>query len=689
METVYKLGDPSQQLRTPLPDARRTLCSEWQGEIMGRIQAFVVLALLGMSAGLLASDSPRLSVPASVESHRVSIQNRAGGEIRGSRDQGRTWVKLGTVTTPIRGGLWYPTRTAGVLAFHFLRGPSQVFGSAVNAIHVRVSDPEGYTLPSDPTLPLNDPEAFSIMPRGSSSSSGIDQSGPAVAVTDMAPGTGLFSALWSPKVGSQVLVAAPGQPPVPVAAGTSPPLDSEILIVVDRAVREIETIEIENVVGGRVLLKREGEAPFQVAKVKKPVSGVGRFQGSEYVRRVGSVRANHAGVLCIGTSDAGTPVNGVMPTLPANATDLRGGFQIVPSFHFEDRSMKSGNGHPEVYLVVGPVQDPPSIPRYDFGIEGSWPLFLQGLRAGMGSTELRFRGESTWIELSQAIAQGRIRGSKGEVLKSLRGKQLTSLSAVEGIRIHAADITRRPHATPLVMMYHEVVAKPEDLGATADTTVDGLRAQLEYLIRDQGYTPVSIDQLDRSLNGPEPRPVLPEKSFVVTFDDGYASALTRAAPVLRELKVPAAFFINTEFMGGSSEPLPGKKRLFLTWDQVRELDADPLFTVQAHGLGHPRLTNLSPEKIEEQLAGAQAKLREVLGGDRAWYAYPYGAFDDRVLAFSVFDRSKAFDPRFNIERYPVRSKDLGGGRFLPLDQRAEIDRQIQAWLEHRYSYSMW
>ena len=41
---------------------------------------------------------------------------------------------------------------------------------------------------------------------------------------------------------------------------------------------------------------------------------------------------------------------------------------------------------------------------------------------------------------------------------------------------------------------------------------------------------------------------LPERAFVVTFDDGFANNYSVAAPILEDLKVPATFFITTSFV---------------------------------------------------------------------------------------------------------------------------------------------
>jgi hypothetical protein len=62
--------------------------------------------------------------------------------------------------------------------------------------------------------------------------------------------------------------------------------------------------------------------------------------------------------------------------------------------------------------------------------------------------------------------------------------------------------------------------------------------QLEYLSRR--YVPVSLDDV---LAWFETGAALPARAMLLTFDDGFQSVLTHAAPVLRRYRVPAVLFV--------------------------------------------------------------------------------------------------------------------------------------------------
>ncbi len=393
--------------------------------------------LLPETSGLEDPNRPR----AMDELHRLWIENRRGGAILGSRDGGKTWIKIGKITSPINGGLWYPARPnnpgekGGVLAFNFLRGPSSVFATAVNALHIRLSDPPGYSLPTDLRADLVEPQGVSLFPREEGDNLSPSASSRA-AVTDIPGGQGIFGSEWSPKVGSEVLMGD-GIRFAPIARDQGPDSRladrSVILIRTPKApVGEIEYLEFDNFSGGQVRLKRVGQSQTSVvARVTQGVRGVGRFAGSEYAPKPGVLRANHAGVICIATTDLNTAIPRPTASDPA---ELRGGFQVVPSHHYADSSMSSGGDHGEVYLVVAPIQGPEVPVRYDSGVEGTYPMFFQGLRAGTGKTYFKFAGSSSWIEMQDALKQGLFRAPGGGKAFFLRGKNFEAFVKVKGIR---------------------------------------------------------------------------------------------------------------------------------------------------------------------------------------------------------------------------------------------------------------
>jgi peptidoglycan/xylan/chitin deacetylase (PgdA/CDA1 family) len=86
-----------------------------------------------------------------------------------------------------------------------------------------------------------------------------------------------------------------------------------------------------------------------------------------------------------------------------------------------------------------------------------------------------------------------------------------------------------------------------------EATPEQLADELAVIARHA--TAVSLADVRRWIRGGR----LPPNAVLVTFDDGYADAVTQAVPILRRAGVPATFFIATAF--------PDAGRLFW-WDRV-------------------------------------------------------------------------------------------------------------------------
>ena len=98
----------------------------------------------------------------------------------------------------------------------------------------------------------------------------------------------------------------------------------------------------------------------------------------------------------------------------------------------------------------------------------------------------------------------------------------------------------------------------------ADASPRQFRRHLETLTRHG--TPISMAELLRGLDGGP----LPRNPLMITFDDGYRSCHDVALPILREMGIPATFFIATSFVA--------ERRLYW-WERI---------AVALHSAGRPR-----------------------------------------------------------------------------------------------------
>jgi peptidoglycan/xylan/chitin deacetylase (PgdA/CDA1 family) len=83
------------------------------------------------------------------------------------------------------------------------------------------------------------------------------------------------------------------------------------------------------------------------------------------------------------------------------------------------------------------------------------------------------------------------------------------------------------------------------------------------------------------------------------------------------------------FASGLS-PSSGEDR-FMTWQQVKDLEASGLVTIGSHGMTHVPMTKQDAASAAHELAHSRSVIQERIGGDCAAFAYPNGDFDDDVV----------------------------------------------------------
>jgi peptidoglycan/xylan/chitin deacetylase (PgdA/CDA1 family) len=172
-----------------------------------------------------------------------------------------------------------------------------------------------------------------------------------------------------------------------------------------------------------------------------------------------------------------------------------------------------------------------------------------------------------------------------------------------------------------VLTYHDIIERRGPGSVWFDCTVEEFEEQLRWL-KDQCAVFLTLGELLAGLRGESE---LPKNGIAITFADNYLGFYRHAVPILRRERIPATLFVHTGFVGSSQ----GRPKL--NWDQLREVDADPLFDVQSQTVSHaPDLRELSDQALEKEFTDSRLALERELGGTRRLLAYPSGKWDERV-----------------------------------------------------------
>ena len=191
------------------------------------------------------------------------------------------------------------------------------------------------------------------------------------------------------------------------------------------------------------------------------------------------------------------------------------------------------------------------------------------------------------------------------------------MTAAPAVRPAATRLALRD--VPLILMYHAVARVPADPNLLS-VPPDRFAAQMSWLA-ERGLRGVSAGALVEAMRDGRPRGMVG-----ITFDDGYASVLDNALPVLRRHGFGATVFVISGRLGGRNDWDEGTNWPLLSAAGVRELASAGL-EIGSHSASHMRLAGLEPGELARQVSQSRADLAELVGSEVAGFAYPYGVMD--------------------------------------------------------------
>ncbi len=227
-----------------------------------------------------------------------------------------------------------------------------------------------------------------------------------------------------------------------------------------------------------------------------------------------------------------------------------------------------------------------------------------------------------------------------------------------------------------VLMYHKVNDVPTNRMSMPVT----LFAEQMDQIRELGYTAVDLDAVIGHYS--EGRP-LPERSVLITFDDGYRDNLENAAPILHERGYPAVQFVPLGYVGDPL-PLPHEEPLAargvvnrtVDWGELSELESAGV-RIESHGISHRPLADLELDEAAREIIISKLRLEERLGRPVRAFSYVKGSEAHYKpvhlslvrqagyeVAFTAISGANGpgTDPlqlhRYNVEPYPARTFEL-------------------------------
>lgn len=206
-------------------------------------------------------------------------------------------------------------------------------------------------------------------------------------------------------------------------------------------------------------------------------------------------------------------------------------------------------------------------------------------------------------------------GSLAQVRRIAFGLQIAlGLRIALGLLLFASG--QQGHAL-VVLQYHHV---SEETPAATSISPERFSQHMAWLADNQ-YRLVSMDEVLELLDKGDS---LPDKTAVITFDDGYTSIYSAAWPVLKKYNWPFTVFVN-------SQHHDEKNSQYMSWEQLREM-AKAGVTIGNHSVSHGHMIRQQKgekmaawrKRMQREIEGAQKRIDQEVGRQPKIFAYPFG-----------------------------------------------------------------
>ncbi len=180
--------------------------------------------------------------------------------------------------------------------------------------------------------------------------------------------------------------------------------------------------------------------------------------------------------------------------------------------------------------------------------------------------------------------------------------------------------TPRNVTTPSILMYHEVMETDENSGPNLKAfsiSPKLLEDEFKYLSDNNYNTPFVSDFFVARERGDG---VYPQKTVMLTFDDGTEDVYSVVLPLLKKYNIKITVFANPGFDGTNGR---------MSYAQLRELSESGLVEIGAHTMTHVRLQEISDDDAREEIIYSKNRLEMITGKPVRAFAYPFGKFGVR------------------------------------------------------------
>lgn len=208
---------------------------------------------------------------------------------------------------------------------------------------------------------------------------------------------------------------------------------------------------------------------------------------------------------------------------------------------------------------------------------------------------------------------------------------------------------RKEENEVLVLLYHNVTnSRSASQSDDLYVHIDDFRDQLDYII-ENGYNVMTVEELyNLRRSGGD----VPDRTLVLTFDDGDKSSYDIVFPELEKRNLHASFFVTTRQIG---------ERGYVTRENLIEME-NAGHDIQSQGHNNEDFIESPISVVHKSLYLSKKILEETLNKEVTALVYPNSSFNSEVIrvaqdvgyvwAFST-EPGKAYDHYMTMERVSI------------------------------------